>query len=133
MPLATTTNHIPNTKQPNPPNKTKPNLPPPAPLQLRKPSHQSNSFPTHDTIDTITGGSNANFMNKRQQRDYYHQVNHVVSEGPMIKTKWSHIPITFSAEDINLASFPEIEAMFVMVHIDRWDVTRVLMNNYSQA
>jgi hypothetical protein len=72
-------------------------------------------------------------MNKRQQRDYYHQVNHVVIEGPMIKTKWSHIPITFSAEDINLASFPEIEVMFVMVHIDRWDVTRVLMNNYSQA
>jgi hypothetical protein len=57
----------------------------------------------------------------------------VVVEGPVIKTKWPHIPITFSTEDINLASFPHTDAMVVTVHINRWDVTRILADNGSQA
>jgi hypothetical protein len=102
------------------------------PTKLREPPHQRNNFPTHDMIHMITGGSNADFQNKIQQRDYYHQVNHVVVEGLVIKTKWSHIPITFSAKDINLASFPHTDMMVIMVHIDRWDVTRIIVDNESQ-
>jgi hypothetical protein len=56
----------------------------------------------------------------------------VAIKGPITKTKWSHIPITFSAKDINLTSFPHTDAMVVIVHIDRWDVTRILINNSSQ-
>jgi hypothetical protein len=41
--------------------------------------------------------------------------------------------ITFSTEDINLASFPHADAMVITVHIDRWDVTRILVDNDSQA
>jgi hypothetical protein len=61
------------------------------------------------------------------------QFNHVAIEGPVTRTKWSHIPITFSIEEIKLASFSHTDAMVVTVHIDRWDVTRVLVANGSQV
>jgi hypothetical protein len=34
---------------------------------------------------------------------------------------------------MNLASFPHTDAMVVIVRIDRWDVTRILMDNGNQA
>jgi hypothetical protein len=43
------------------------------------------------------------------------------------------MPITFSAQDVNLASFPHTDAMVVIVHIDRWDVTKILVDNGSQT
>jgi metal-dependent hydrolase (beta-lactamase superfamily II) len=43
------------------------------------------------------------------------------------------MPITFIAQDVNLASFPYIDVMVVTVHVDRWDVTRILIDNGSQA
>jgi hypothetical protein len=48
-------------------------------------------------------------------------------------TKWSHIPITFSAQDVNLASFPHTDAMVLTVHIDQLDVSKILVDNGSQA
>jgi hypothetical protein len=30
-------------------------------------------------------------------------------------------------------SFPHIDVMVIMMHIDKWDVTRVLIDNVSQA
>jgi hypothetical protein len=57
----------------------------------------------------------------------------VAVEGPITKTKWSHVPITFSQDDIMLVSFPHIDAMIIIAHIDKWDVTRVLVDNGSQA
>jgi hypothetical protein len=110
--------------------------PPPLPLpqsQAQEPPQQPDTFPTHGTILTITGGSNTDFETKRQRRDYYHQVNHVVVEGPIIQSKWSHMLITFSSQDINLTSFLHTDTMIVTVHIDRWDVTRILIDNGSQA
>jgi hypothetical protein len=86
--------------------KTEPNPPLPPPLQqVQEPPQQPENFPTHDTILTITGGMNTNIEIKRQRRDYYRQVNHVVVEGPMTQTKWSHMPIVFSSQDVNLTSF----------------------------
>jgi hypothetical protein len=72
-------------------------------------------------------------ITKRQQRDYYRQVNHVAVEGPITQTKWSHIPITFLDQDINLASFRHTNIIVITVHIDRWDVTKILILNDSQA
>jgi hypothetical protein len=43
------------------------------------------------------------------------------------------MPITFSAQDVNLASFPHIDAMVVTIHIDRWDITKIRIDNRSQA
>jgi hypothetical protein len=54
-------------------------------------------------------------------------------EGPITRTKWSHISITFSEADIKLVSFPHTDVMVIIMHIDKWDVTRVLIDNGSQA
>jgi hypothetical protein len=39
----------------------------------------------------ITGGSSADFDTKRQKRDHYRSVNHVVVTSPVVQTKWSHV------------------------------------------
>jgi hypothetical protein len=67
------------------------------------------------------------------RRDYYREGNHVVVEGPITQTKWSHIPITFSTQDVNLALFPHTDAMVLTVHIDQWDISKILVDNGSQA
>jgi hypothetical protein len=41
--------------------------------------------------------------------------------------------IIFSSQDINLTSFPHTNDMVVTVNIDRWDVTKILIDNGSQA
>jgi hypothetical protein len=43
------------------------------------------------------------------------------------------MPITFSTQDVNLASFSHTDAMVVTVHINRWNVTKILIDNGSQA
>jgi hypothetical protein len=68
----------------------------------------------------------------RDSADYYGQVNHVAVEGPITQTKWSHMPITLSAQDVNLASFPHTDSMVITIHIDRWDVTKIHIDNGSQ-
>jgi hypothetical protein len=113
--------------------KTKVNPPPPPPPQLQEHQQQTESFPTHGTILIITGGSNINFDTKRQHRDYYIEVNHVAIKGPTTQTKWSHIPITFSAQDVNLTLFPHTDGMVFTVHIDWWDVSKILVDNGSQV
>jgi hypothetical protein len=43
------------------------------------------------------------------------------------------MPITFSAQDVNLVSFSHTDVMVVTIHIDRWDVTKILIDIGSQA
>jgi predicted hotdog family 3-hydroxylacyl-ACP dehydratase len=43
------------------------------------------------------------------------------------------MPITFTKADINLISFPHTDAMVITVHIDKWNVTTVLVDHGSQA
>jgi hypothetical protein len=118
---------MPNTNQQNKPETNAP------PLQIHEPPQQTDNLPIHRKILTITGGSNTDFDNKRQQREYYRQVNHIAIECPITKTKCSHIPITFLAQDINLALFPHTDVMVITVNIDRWDATKILIDNSSQA
>jgi hypothetical protein len=115
----------------NPQVKTKVNPPPPPLPQIQEPPQQPDTFPTHGTILTITKGSNTDFDINRQHRDYYQQINHV--EGLITQTKLSYMPITFSAQDVNLASFPHTDAMVITIHIDRWDITKILIDNGSQT
>jgi hypothetical protein len=56
-----------------------------------------------------------------------------VVEGLIVRTKWSHVQITFTEADIKLTSFPHTDAMVIIEHVDKWNVTRVLVNNGSQA
>jgi type IV pilus biogenesis protein CpaD/CtpE len=44
----------------------------------------------------ITGGSGSEPSNKKQKKEAQRRVQHVGVQGPFIKSKWSHIPITFS-------------------------------------
>jgi hypothetical protein len=43
------------------------------------------------------------------------------------------MPIIFSSQDVNLTSFLHTDTMVLTVHIDRWDVTKILIDNGSQA
>jgi hypothetical protein len=67
IPSANSTNHLSNAKQCKPAKQARNQQPPP---QIREPPQQPDNFPTHDTILTTTGGSNIDFDNKRQWRDY---------------------------------------------------------------
>jgi hypothetical protein len=117
----------------NPQVKTEANPQSPPPPQIKESQQQADSFPTHGTILTITKGSNTNFDTKRQCRDYYCHVKHATVEGPTNQTKWSHMPITLSSQGVNLASFPHTDAMVIIVHIDRWDITKILIDNGSNT
>jgi hypothetical protein len=117
----------------NPQIKNEANLPPQPPSQTQEPQQQNEAFSTHDTILTIIEGSNTDFNTKRQRRDYYREVNLIAVEDSITQTKWSHITITFSVQDVNLTSFPHTDAMVLTVHIDRWDVSKTLVGNDSQA
>jgi hypothetical protein len=48
-------------------------------------------------------------------------------------TKWLHAKITFSEADLKLTSIPLTDAMVIAAHIDKWNVTRVLVDNGNQA
>jgi hypothetical protein len=54
----------------------------------------------------ITRGSSVDFDMKRQKRDHYRSINHVVVTGPVVQTKWSHVLLTFDATDVDLRSTP---------------------------
>jgi hypothetical protein len=99
--------------------KVEPSNPPPPLRQNQESTQQAANFPTFRTIHTITGGSNLNFENKRQKREHYHQVNHVVVKGPIMRTKWLHIQITFMEGDIKLTSFLHKDAMVITAHIHK--------------
>jgi hypothetical protein len=43
------------------------------------------------------------------------------------------MPITFTEADIKLVSFLHTNAMVITTHIDKWDVTRVLVDNDSHT
>jgi hypothetical protein len=50
-----------------------------------------------------------------------------------VRTKWSHVQITFTEADLKLTYVPHTNAMVITTHIDKWNVTRVLVDNGSQA
>jgi hypothetical protein len=81
----------------------------------------------------ITGGSSVDFETKRQKRDPYRSVNHVTLTGPVVQTRWSHVPLTFDARDVDLRSAPHVDAMVINCSVARWDLHKVLVDNDSQA
>jgi hypothetical protein len=81
----------------------------------------------------ITGGSSVDFDMERQKRDHYRSVNHVAITDPVVQTKWSHVPLTFDARDVDLRSAPHIDAMVINYSVAGWDLHKVLVDNGSQA
>jgi hypothetical protein len=81
----------------------------------------------------ITGGSSFEPANKRQKNEAQRRVQHVGVQGPFIKSKWSHIPITFSQEDLQLKDYPHNDAMVISCVIKGFLVHNVLVDAGSVA
>jgi hypothetical protein len=81
----------------------------------------------------ITGGSSSEPANKKQTKEAQRRVHHVGVQGPFIKSKWSHIPITFSQEDLQLKDYPHNDAMVISCVIKGFLVHNVLVDTGSAA
>jgi hypothetical protein len=81
----------------------------------------------------ITGGSTPEPDNKRQKKEAQRRVHHVGVQGPFIKSKWSHIPITFSQEDLQLKDYPHNDAVVISCVIKGFLVHNVLVDIGSAA
>jgi hypothetical protein len=81
----------------------------------------------------ITGGSSVDFDTERQKKDHYQRLNHVALTGLVVQTKWSHIPLTFDARDVDLRSAPHADVMVINYRVAGWDRHKVLIDNGSQA
>jgi hypothetical protein len=76
----------------------------------------------------ITGSSSSELANKKQKKEAQRTVHHVAVQGPFVKSKWSHIPITFSQEDLQLKDYPHNDAMVISCVIKGFLVHNVLVN-----
>jgi hypothetical protein len=81
----------------------------------------------------ITGSSGSEPANKKQKKEAHRRVQHVGVQGPFIKSKWSHIPITFSQEDLQLNDYPHNDAMVISCVIKGFLVHNVLVDTGSAA
>jgi ribonuclease HI len=81
----------------------------------------------------IIKGSSVDFETKRQKRDHYRSVNHVALTGPVVQTRWSHVPLTFDARDVDLRRARHIDAMVINCSVAGWDLHKVLVDNGSLA
>jgi hypothetical protein len=66
-------------------------------------------------------------------KEAHRRVHHVGVQGPFIKSKWSHIPITFSQEDLQLKDYPHDDAMIISYVIKGFLVHNVLVDTSSAA
>jgi hypothetical protein len=73
------------------------------------------------------------FETKRRKMDHYRSVNHVALTGPVVQTRWSHVPLTFDARDVDLRSAPHVDAMVINCSVAGWDLHKVLVDNDIQA
>jgi hypothetical protein len=79
----------------------------------------------------ITCGSSSELANKKKKKEAQRRVQHVGVQGPFIKSKWSHIPITFSQEDLQLKDYPHNDAMVIYCVIKGFLVHNVLVDTGS--
>jgi hypothetical protein len=80
---------------------------------------------------SITSGSSFEPANKKQKKEAHRRVQHVGVQGPFIKSKWSHVPITFSQEDLQLKDYPHNDAMVISCVIKEFLVHNVLVDTGS--
>jgi hypothetical protein len=95
-------------------------------------NHQASSPAATKLILPITSGSSFELANKNQ-KDAQRRVQHVGVQGPYIKSKWFHVPITFSQEDLQLKDYPYIDAMVISCVIKGFLVHNVLVDTGSAA
>jgi hypothetical protein len=81
----------------------------------------------------ITGGSCSEPANKKPKKEAHRRVQHVGVQGPFMKLRWSHIPFTFSQEDLQLKDYPHNDAMVISCVINVFLVHNVLVDTGSAA
>jgi hypothetical protein len=81
----------------------------------------------------IIGGSSFEPANKKQKKKTQRRVQNVRVQGPFIKSKWSHIPITFSQEDLQVKDYTHNDAMVISCVIKGFLVHNVLVDTSSAA
>jgi hypothetical protein len=81
----------------------------------------------------ITSCSCSEPANKKKKKEAQRRVHHVGVQGPFIKSKWSHIPITFSQEDLQLKDYPHNDDMVISCVIKGFLVHNVLVDTGSAA
>ena len=54
-------------------------------------------------------------------------------EGTVKKTQWSHLPIVFFEEDVDLLSFPHTDALVIDANIEGWTIRKILVDMGSSA
>jgi hypothetical protein len=95
-------------------------------------SHQAASPSATKLVLPITHGSSFELANKKQ-KEAQRRVQHVGVQGPFIKSKWSHVPITFSQEDLFLKDYLHNDAMVISCVIKGFLVHNVLVDMGSAA
>ena len=63
----------------------------------------------------------------KQKKEAQRRVQHVGVQGPYIKSKWSHVPITFSQEDLQLKDYPHNDDMVISCVIKEFLVHNALV------
>jgi hypothetical protein len=96
-------------------------------------SNQAMASSDTNLVFPITGGSSSEPTNKKQKKEAQRRVQHVGVQGPFIRSKWSHIPITFSQEDLQLKYYPHNDAMVIYCVIKGFLVHNVLVDTGSAA
>jgi hypothetical protein len=79
------------------------------------------------------GGSSSEPANKKHKKEAQRRVQHVGVQRPFIKSKWSHISITFSQEDLHLKDYPHNDAMVISCVTKGFLVHNVLVDTGSAA
>jgi hypothetical protein len=79
----------------------------------------------------IKGGSSLEPANRKQKKEAQRRVQHVGVQGPFVRSKWSHIPITFSQEDLQLKDYPHNDAIVISCVIKGFLVHNVLVDTGS--
>jgi hypothetical protein len=78
---------------------------------------QNDPLPSVGTIIPISGGFALEFETKKERKHYFREVRNICVEGRVERTRWSHIPINFSEEDVRLQGFPHNDALVIEANI----------------
>jgi hypothetical protein len=73
------------------------------------------------------------FESKKEQKHNFREVRNICVEGRVKRKRWSHIPITFSEEDVRLQGFPHNDALVIEDNIASWTLGKLLVDNGSPA